>query len=270
MKAALLQIECVWGDVDDNIARIAAWSERARAAGAGLAVFPELTVHGIHKDDSIKERSEHLDGPSVRRVREIARVSGIHLGFGFSEKAEPLPYNAYCVVTPGGAIAGVHRKNAIPRLEVPYWQGHGERPVFEAMGRRFGVAICWDAAQEDLLAHYGRERADVVLMPHAWDADPLDTSGGLLEHATILELFEHQRRGRLGGWASHDAMRDQFYAYVPQRARQHGFTALFVNQSGQPHPALRFEGPSFAAGSDGAILGATSDGSEQMLLVDLP
>ena len=86
---------------------------------------------------------------------------------------------------------------------------------------------------------------------------------------TILELFEHQRSGRLGGWASHDAMRDQFYAYLPQRAREHGFYALFVNQAGQPHPALRFEGPSFAVGPRGEILAETKDGSQQMLLAEI-
>jgi predicted amidohydrolase len=64
-------------------------------------------------------------------------------------------------------------------------------------------------------------------------------------------------------------MRDQFYAYVPQRAREHGFTALFVNQSGQPHPALRFEGPSFAVDPRGRILAETRDGSEQMLLAEI-
>jgi predicted amidohydrolase len=189
VKAALVQVECAWGDADRNIAMIAAWSERARAAGAELAVFPELTVHGIHKDERIWQLSESLDGPSVRRVCEIARAAGLFLGFGFSEKAEPLPYNAYCVATPEGRLAGVHRKNAIPYLEVPYWQGHRERPVFEVAGRRFAVAICWDATQEELLAHYGHQRADVVLMPHAWDADPLDTEGSLLKHGTILELF---------------------------------------------------------------------------------
>jgi predicted amidohydrolase len=270
VRAALVQVECVWGDADANIAKIDAWSRRAREVGADLAVFPELTVHGIHKDERIWQLSEGLDGPSVGRVRDIARATGLFLGFGFSERASPLPYNAYAVATPEGRLAGVHRKNYIPYLEVPYWQGHAERPVFDVGGRRVAVAICWDATEEQLLAHYGRQRADVVLMPHAWDADPLDTAGGLLKHDTILELFEHQRCGRLGGWATHDAMRDQFYAYVPQRAREHGFHALFVNQSGQPHPALRFEGPSFAVGRRGEILAETKDGSEQMLLVEIP
>jgi len=184
--------------------------------------------------------------------------------------AEPLPFNAYCVATPEGRLAGVQRKKTIPDLEMPYWRGDAERRVFELAGRSFGVAICWDATQDGLLAHFGRHRAEVVLMPHAWDADPLDTRGGLLKHDTIEKLFEHLRCGRLGGWATHDAMRDQFYAYVPQRARDHRFTALFVNQSGQPHPALRFEGPFFAVSPRGEILAETTDGSEQMLFVEIP
>jgi predicted amidohydrolase len=61
-------------------------------------------------------------------------------------------------------------------------------------------------------------------------------------------------------------MRDDFYAYIPARARDNGFWALFVNQSGRPHECLEFLGPSFVADPTGAVVAATRDGAEQLVL----
>jgi predicted amidohydrolase len=258
---------CHWGEVDRNIASMESYAGRARQSGADMVVFPELSVTGIYKDDRVWELAEDLDGESVRRMRDIARKCGLFVGFGFTERARPLPYNAYCVAGPDGSLAGIYRKNYIPVLEVPWWQGHSERPVFSVAGRRFAVAICWDATERDLLAHYGRERAQVVLMPHAWDADPLGLDGKELKHDSMAELLDHYRNGRLGGWQSHDGMLEQFLRYIPDRARENGFYALFVNQSGKPHETLSVEGPTFAVDPQGKILVCTKSGAQQMLFV---
>lgn len=269
MKVALAQIECPWGTPEGNLHEIERVSREAARESADLVAFPELTVSGIMKMPEVKEFAEPADGPSVRRVRAISRSLGIAIGFGFTERAEPLPRNAYCLAGKGGEVAGIYRKMHIPKLEVPFWQGGDESPVFELLGRRWAVAICWDATYPELLAGYAREGADVVLMPHAWDADPLDTSGEPLGSAHLPELEEHRRAGRLGGWKTHHQMRDHFYSYIPDYAREHGFAVLFVNQCGQPHPCLRFEGPTFAVDRAGEVLVETEDGGEQLLYAEL-
>jgi predicted amidohydrolase len=270
MKIALVQMECRWGEIQRNLDQMERHCGEACSAGATMIVFPELTTTGIFKDDRVWEVSENLDGASVHQVSEMASRHKLYIGFGFSERAEPLPYNAYAVVAPDGAVAGVYRKNCIPRLEVPWWQGHDARPVFEVAGRRCGVAICWDTTQPALLAEYGRNGAEIVLMPHAWDADPLGLDGQDLPHESMDELYEHCREGRLGGWRSHDGMLDQFLRYIPARARENRFYALFVNQCGRPHEVLCINGPTFAVDPKGEVLVSTRDGREQMLLVDIP
>jgi predicted amidohydrolase len=166
-------------------------------------------------------------------------------------------------------VAGIYRKNCIPVLEVPWWQGHAGRPVMRVAGRRFGVAICWDNTQPGLLAEYGRNEVDAVVMPHAWDADPLGPDGKALDHRHMDELYEDYRSGKLCGWESHDGMLAQFLRYIPERARENGFHALFVNQSGQPHEALRMEGPTFAADPRGEVLARTTGGEQQVVYVDI-
>ncbi len=269
MRVALAQMFCRWGAAGENLSRMERFAGEARDGGAEAIFFPELTITGIYKDDRVHDLAEDLEGPQVRKALAIARRTGLWLGFGFTERGAPLPYNAYCVGGPDGRLAGVYRKNCIPKLEVPWWQGDSRRPVFDVAGKRTAVAICWDTTQPELLAEYGARGAEIVVMPHAWDADPLAADGTELPHDTMAELYEHASRGRLAGWRTHDEMRDQFYRYIPQRAKENGYWALFVNQSGQPHRAVRIVGPTFAVNPDGEVVAATRDGSEQIVWVEV-
>jgi predicted amidohydrolase len=248
---------------------MAGWAERAKEGGAQLVVFPELCVPGICKDERLASVTETLDGPSVASARSLARRLGLAIGFGISEKADGKPYNAYVVVEPDGTLAGVYRKNHIPVLEAPFWQAHSGQPVFPARGRRFAVSLCWDNKYKELLAHYAREGAEIVLMPHAWDADALDEGGRVIEYRAMEEIVAYRRRTGRMHWKTHDQMRDDFYAYIPGLARDNRFWALFVNQSGRPHHCLDFVGPSFAVEPSGRVVAETRDGGEQLVFADV-
>jgi len=269
LRVALAQIHCPWAEPQGNLARMAEWAERAKAGGAELVAFPELCVPGICKDERLSSVSESLDGPSVASVRALARRLQLAIGFGFSERAEGMPYNAYAVVEPDGALAGVYRKNHIPVLEAPFWQGHSERPVFDVLGRRTAVSICWDNKYEELVAGYANERAEIVLMPHAWDADALDEDGRVIDYQTMEEIVAYSSRHGGLRWKTHDQMRDDFYAYIPTLARDGGFWALFVNQAGRPHECLEFVGPSFVVAPSGEVVATTRDASEQLVFATL-
>jgi predicted amidohydrolase len=269
LRVALAQIHCPWADPPGNLERMAVWAERAKAAGARLVAFPELCVSGICKDERLAGVTESLDGPSVASVRALARRLGLAIGFGFSEKADGLPSNAYAVALPGGTLAGVYRKNHIPVLEVPFWQGHTARPVFEVLGRRVAVSTCWDNKYPELLAHYARAGAEIVLMPHAWDSDALDGEGRVIDYQSMEEIVAYRRRTGGLRWKTHDQMRDDFYQYIPGLAREGRFWALFVNQSGRPHECLEFVGPSFVADPSGRVVAETREGGEQLVFAEI-
>jgi predicted amidohydrolase len=269
LRVALAQVHCPWADRRGNLERMAGWAERAKEGGAELVVFPELCVPGICKDDRLASVTEALDGPTVAAVRLLARRVGLGIGFGFSERADGKPWNAYAVVERDGALAGVYRKNHIPRLEAPFWQGHAERPVFRALGRRIAVSICWDNQYPELLAHYAREGARIVIMPHAWDADALDEEGRVIDYDSMEEIVAWLRRNGRMIWKTHDQMRDEFYRTIPTLAREGRFWALFVNQSGRPHECLDFVGPSFAVDPSGRVVAETRDGGEQLVFAEV-
>ena len=269
IRVALAQIHVPWADNRANLERMAGWAARAKTGGAHLVVFPELTVSGICKDERLASAIESLDGPSVAFVRKLARDLGLAIGFGLSERADGLPFNTYIVVAPDGTLAGVYRKNHIPGLEVPFWQGHTERPVFRALGRSMAVSICWDNRHPELLRNYSRGGAEIVLMPHAWDADALDEDGRVIDDGSMEEMVA--RLGRTGQmrWKTHDQMRDDFYRTIPGLAREGRFWALFANQAGRPHECLDFVGPTFAVDPTGRVVAETHDREEQIVYADV-
>jgi predicted amidohydrolase len=269
IRVALAQVECPWADIQGNLERMAGWAERAKAGGAHMVVFPELCVSGICKDERLASLTEALDGPSVDFVRTLARGLGLAIGFGFSEKADGLPFNTYVVVEPDGVLAGVYRKNHIPKVEVPFWQGDTARPVFRALGHSMAVSICWDNRYPELLRHYSRGGAEIVLMPHAWDADALDDDGTVIDYASMEEITTRLRRTGHLRWKTHDQMRDVFDETIPALARDGRFWALFVNQAGRPHPCLDFVGPSFVVDPSGRVGAATLDRREQLVFADV-
>ena len=50
-RVALCQLNTVVGDLDGNVARVLAGLDRAEAAGADVALFPELALTGYPPED---------------------------------------------------------------------------------------------------------------------------------------------------------------------------------------------------------------------------
>lgn len=269
LKIALAQICCPWGDRRDSLERIASRSHQAALAGAHLVLFPELTVGGIVKAPAVADVAEAADGESVQAVSRLARELGIAIGFGFSEREGTRPFNTYCLIDSTGKLAGLYRKNSIPKLEIPFWRPGWEQPVFELCGRRMAVAICWDATRQDLLAAYAADGAEIVLAPHAWDSDPVDGDGHELSYDSMDELTELGAQGKVAGWKSYGQMRDFFHSYIPEFAKSLGLVICVVNQTGSPHEVLKFVGPSFVVGLTGAIIAESNGPAEQLVFAEI-
>ena len=149
-KVALGQMECVVGDKEANLAKMEDMAKRARAEGARLIVFPELSLTGYVCRDLYYELAEPVPGPSTERVAEIAREAGLYVVFGLPERSDisgSLLYNTAVLVGPEGLI-GLYRKMHLPTHSVfeekRYFRpGHGPG-VFETKLGRIGLMICYD------------------------------------------------------------------------------------------------------------------------------
>jgi NAD+ synthase (glutamine-hydrolysing) len=151
MRVALAQIDPTVGDIDGNAAKVAAWIERARDAGAELVVFPELCIPGYPAEDLYLKR--HFLDANQRAVEELARGVGEETVLvGFAEPAAGggdgrHAHNSLAVLSEG-AVRGVYRKMRLPNYAVFDEQRYfipGEEPLaIPLAGQTVGLTICED------------------------------------------------------------------------------------------------------------------------------
>jgi len=82
VKIALGQINPTVGDFSGNAGKIVEFSQRAQAAGAGLILFPELSICGYPPRDLVErpafvERNRETAESIAERTRGIAVICGL-------------------------------------------------------------------------------------------------------------------------------------------------------------------------------------------------
>src|SRR5205814_8108983 len=100
LRVAAVSMNGFLGEPERVLNNIAGWCERAAAEKAELVLFPELVIHG-HCTPNTWELAEPVpDGPSVRRLAQLARHYRLILRAGPSEEERDRLYNAQVLVGP--------------------------------------------------------------------------------------------------------------------------------------------------------------------------
>jgi predicted amidohydrolase len=227
---------------------IDSWCGKAAGEGAELVLFPELVVHG-HCTPNTWELAEPVpDGPSVRRLVEIAHRHRLTLCAGLSEKERDIVFNTVAVVGPEGYV-GKQRKLHLSRDEVFYYKGGREIPVFDVGPCKVGIAICYDNQFPEVARVLALRGAEVLLMPHAgrfklWDDTP--------ESEAAARRYSH---GFLKKYALR-ARENACFAVLADQAGRAGYVDLWPRDSeNQPHHA----GAALIWGPDGELIAASQE-----------
>ena len=244
MRVALAQINPTVGDIEGNAAKISEWIERARAAGAELAIFPELCVCGYPAEDLYLKR--HFVEANRRAVEDLARgVRDLTVVVGFAEPAGGggdfrHAHNSLAVLA-DGAVCAVYRKNRLPNYSVFDEQRYflpGSEPVtIEVAGALVGLTICEDCWVEGAPAS----------AEAAAGAELITNPSGSPYH-----------RGK-------GTEREEMFA---SRARTYGTSFAFCNLVGG-QDELVFDGQSFVVEPGGEILARAAQFEEELLLCEL-
>ncbi|MGE5248028.1 MAG: NAD+ synthase [Verrucomicrobiota bacterium] len=240
LRLALAQINTTVGDIPGNARKILATCARAREAGAGLVVFPELAIPGYPPEDLLL-RSSFIER-NVAAWAEVARaVSGITAVVGFAHRDDKgRVYNAAGIAADGRSVA-VYRKMHLPNYgvfdEMRYF-GRGTQPlVFRAGGARVGITVCEDIwVRGGPLPREAKEGAGLVLNI---SASPY--------HAGKWE----ERRGLIARHAKRDRLPVAYCNLV----------------GGQDE--LVFDGGSMVVGPKGELIARAAMFDEELLLCDL-
>ncbi len=245
MRLALAQINPTVGDVDGNAAKVAEWIGRAKAAGAELAIFPELCIPGYPAEDLYLKR--HFLQANQRAIEELAAAAqGITVLVGFAEpvadQVDPRhAYNSLAVLA-DGRVQAVYRKNRLPNYAVfdeqRYFVPGSEPMSIEAGGMSVGLTICED-----------------VWIPGPPAQAEAEAGARLIANPSGSPY--HRGKGR---------EREAMFA---ERSRAYGAYFAFCNLVGG-QDELVFDGQSLLTAPDGTVIARGAQFEEELLVCEVP
>ena len=172
VKVAAVSMECQFGQVDANAARIVDLLATCAAAGAGWAVFPELCLQGAHTDAARMAReAEPLDGPVLARLRAGCRAHAIAATVGMVLRVSPrVKYNAVVHIKADGELAGYAPKVQMGPGEWAYADSPTPEESWLPVDLGFakvGAMICYDGQFPEGARTLALRGAEVIVCPFA-------------------------------------------------------------------------------------------------------
>jgi predicted amidohydrolase len=147
LRIALAQLAPELGLLEANLARHRELLVEARAAGAGLVVFPELGLTGYHLQDLAAEVAMAVDDP--RLVELASETAGFSAVVSFVEESTEHRLFIAAALLEDGAVRHVQRKLYLPTYGLFderrfFAAGDALRATRSRLGVGVGLAICED------------------------------------------------------------------------------------------------------------------------------
>ena len=252
VKIALGQINPTVGDFSGNAAKIVDFAQRARAAGAGLIVFPELSICGYPPRDLVERpsfvaRNQESANRIAEQTRGIAVICGLvtpaQAGSGKSVMNS-------AVLLQEGKQAFLQSKMLLPTYDVfdemRNFAPAGSQQLFDFCGKRMALTICEDAWNDK---HFWNRRLYTV--------DPVEA----LIHAGgnfVLNISASPY------WVGKRDFRRRMLASIATNNR---VPVVMVNQVGG-NDSLVFDGSSLALNSAGEVIARGKSFEEDIVYFD--
>ena len=252
MKIALGQINPTVGDFSGNSAKIVDFSRRAQAAGAGLILFPELSVCGYPPRDLVERpsfvaRNRETVERIAAEVPDIAIICGM-VTPAHSETGKSVMNSA--ALLREGKIAFLQSKMLLPTYDVfdemRNFAPTRRQELFPMCGNRMALTICEDAWNDKLFWPKRLYLVDPVEM--------LIQSGGNFVLNISASPF----------WIGKREFRRNMLASI---ARRHKVPVAMVNQVGG-NDSLVFDGSSLVLNREGEIIAQGRSFEEDLVYFD--
>jgi len=273
LRVAAVQFESLAGDKDANFRKIETFAEQAAAQGVRLVVFPECCITGYWfirnlSLEQLAALAEPIpDGPSTRRLSDLARRHHVTLGAGLVEAGgSGVFHNSYVVALPDGTV---HRHRKLQAFEHTAIRSGTEFTVFDLPeGFRAGVLICYDCNLIENVRITALRGAEVLIAPHQTGAVRSKNPHlmGMIDRRVWdnrhnePEAIEREFRGDKGrGW---------LMRWLPSRAHDNGLFLIFSNGVGVDDDEIR-TGNAMILDPYGRILAETWKADDAMVVADL-
>ncbi|MGA5121906.1 nitrilase-related carbon-nitrogen hydrolase [Streptomyces pseudogriseolus] len=176
VTAALVQ--ATWtGDTASMLAKHEEHAREAARRGAKVIGFQEVFnapyFCQVQDTEHYRWAEEVPDGPTVRRMRDLARETGmVVVAPVFEVEQSGHYYNTAAVIDADGTYLGKYRKHHIPQVK-GFWEkfyfrpGNLGWPVFATAVGKVGVYICYDRHFPEGWRQLGLNGAQLVYNPSA-------------------------------------------------------------------------------------------------------
>jgi NAD+ synthase/NAD+ synthase (glutamine-hydrolysing) len=252
VKIALGQINPTVGDFSGNAAKMIEFSRRAQASGAGLILFPELSVCGYPPRDLVERpsfvaRNRESAEQIAAATRGIAVICGL-VTPAESETGKSVMNSA--ALLQDGKIAFLQSKMLLPTYDVfdemRNFAPAKSQTVFPFCGNQVALTICEDAWNDKLFWPKRLYTIDPV--------DSLIRAGGNFVLNISASPF----------WIGKRELRRDMLASI---ARQHKVPVAMVNQVGG-NDSLLFDGSSIVLNTEGNIIAQGRSFEEDLIYFD--
>jgi NAD+ synthase (glutamine-hydrolysing) len=252
VKIALGQINPTVGDFSGNAQKIIDFSRRAREAGAGLILFPELSVCGYPPRDLV-ERPSFVAKNRETVDRIAAETKGIAVICGLVTPAEAETGKSVmnsAALLRDGKLAFLQSKMLLPTYDVfdemRNFAPARNQELFDFCGNRMALTICEDAWNDK---DFWNKRLYVT--------DPIEAllrSGGNFVLNISASPF----------WLGKRELRTDMLATI---ARNDRVPVVMVNQVGG-NDSLLFDGSSLVLNREGKVIAQAKSFEEDLVYFD--
>jgi predicted amidohydrolase len=245
IRIAIAQCAPALGAVKRNMDMHEKWIARARAVGARLVIFPELSLTGYYLKDLAADVACAASDPQLAPIAEASR--DIDISAGFVERSADAKLRIAQGHWSGGKLVHVHRKVYLPTYGIfddGRYFGPGDRfDTYRWAGGTTGVAICEDLWHVSTPYLYAAAGATIVLAPSASPGRGVAEGGDL-------------------GTAASCRLMDRFYAsYLT-------VYVVYVNRVGH-EDGIAFWGGSEIVAPDGTVAARAAEFDEELLIGEI-
>jgi NAD+ synthase (glutamine-hydrolysing) len=252
VKIALGQINPTVGDFSGNVAKIVDFSRRAQGSGAGLILFPELSVSGYPPRDLVERPSfVARNRDSVERIAAETKGMAVVCGLvtpAHSDTGKSVMNSAALLME--GKVAFIQSKMLLPTYDVfdemRNFAPARSQQLFPFCGKQMALTICEDAWNDK---QFWSKRLYTV--------DPVESliqAGGNFVLNISASPF----------WIGKREFRREMLASI---ARQHKAPVAMVNQVGG-NDSLIFDGSSLVLNREGRVIAQGRSFEEDLVYFD--
>ena len=242
IKISTAQFEHKNADIAYNLSVIEKLSEKAAAEGSNVIAFHECSITGytFARQLSKKEMLELAEiipsGQSIVKLTEIAKNNNIIVLAGLFEKDEnDNLFKTYVCVDKNGLMAKFRKLH--PFIN-PYLTAGDCYCVFELLGWKCGILICYDNNIIENVRATKLLGADIIFMPHATMCTPSPRPGaGFVDP----KLWQNREADPTSLRLEFDGMKGRSWLlkWLPARAYDNGVFVVFSNPIGMDDDQLK-------------------------------